>query len=325
MARPLPKNSALKLEKQEQRKLSLLDLPESSLECILEWLSPVDLCNVAEVCTSLRHRCRSDALWEKHIKWRWDIVLGDAAYREWDCHVTRIMGESPMLQQNENGLFGSITGVWPLLCLGSYLEISEQLISLVHSNCSKMALYVSLQRGRFWFPAQVYKCARLFCYDALLSYDCITNTFRARSPIVGWQLIKENIQWDRCRISPVDTSPLAFYMSNCLNDLKPGDHIEIQKRRRNEKFYVWHYAVIGHLESCDEDEHHCCCQSSGTLMVEFIQDWPQVQCRKIALNRNLNEEQCISWFVYGGIRKISNKEIEKWNSLYTQAPHRQGF
>ncbi|KAI4351270.1 hypothetical protein L6164_005646 [Bauhinia variegata] len=232
MARPLPKNSSLRLEKHEQHKLCLLGLPESTLECILERLSPVDLSNVAEVCTSLRHRSRSDALWENHIKWRWDVVLGDAAYREWECHVTRIKGENRMLQQKENGLFGSITGVWPCIYLGSYLEISKQLISLVQSNCSKMALYVSLQRGRFWFPAQVYKVVSIAS-----KFGFKSSSSSIPSPTGGWELIQENIQCVMLRISPVDTSPLAFHMSNCLNDLKPGDDIEIQMRRRTEKPY----------------------------------------------------------------------------------------
>lgn len=58
-----------------------------------------------------------------------------------------------------------------------------------------------------------------------------------RSPTGGWRMIEGNIQWDRLRLSPVETSARAFYMSNCMNDLKPGDQIEIQIRRRKDSPY----------------------------------------------------------------------------------------
>jgi hypothetical protein len=45
---------------------------------------------------------------------------------------------------------------------------------------------------------------------------------------------EENIQWDRLRAPPVDTPPHILHASDCLNDLKPGNHIEIQWRRKRE-------------------------------------------------------------------------------------------
>ena len=44
--------------------VSLLDLPELTLECILGRLPLAGLCDVAGVCLSLRYRCQSDHLWE---------------------------------------------------------------------------------------------------------------------------------------------------------------------------------------------------------------------------------------------------------------------
>ena len=44
--------------------VSLLDLPELTLECILGRLPPAGLCDVVGVCRSLRDRCHSDHLWE---------------------------------------------------------------------------------------------------------------------------------------------------------------------------------------------------------------------------------------------------------------------
>ncbi|KAF7819132.1 F-box protein [Senna tora] len=176
-----------------KKEVSLMDLPESTLDYILERLSPLDLCNISEVCTSLLGRSRSNRLWEKHIQLKWGRLLGDVAYKEWEGHVKRIMNnEASLLPPNANGLLGTLRGVWPLLCLASYLENPRDLTFLLMSNCSNLALYISLQSGRFWFPSQ-----RRRLYDALLSYDCVSNTFRARYPTLGWRGIEENIKWDR--------------------------------------------------------------------------------------------------------------------------------
>ncbi|KAL2320653.1 hypothetical protein Fmac_029622 [Flemingia macrophylla] len=228
----LTKNSKPKFVENKECKVYNLDLPESILNCILECLLPVDLCSVSKVCTSLRHRCRSDDLWARHIKQKWGSLLGDAAHREWQWHVTTIVNKKkPLLQLNGEGLLGSFSGSWPLSSLGSYLENPGDLTSLLLSNCSMMALYISLQNGRFRFPAQVYrKWQHGRLYDALLSYDYITNTFRARSPTDGWQVIEESVGWERLRPSPIEAHPYALYTSQCWKDLKPGDHIEIQRK-----------------------------------------------------------------------------------------------
>ncbi|KAL2945960.1 hypothetical protein AAZX31_U016500 [Glycine max] len=326
------KNYASKLDKQKDCKVSsLLDLPEWTLDCILECLPPQDLCRVAQVCTSLRDRIRSDALWEKKIKHKWGRLLGDVAHQEWQLHTTKINTQSfLLLQQNQSGSYGSFSGVWPFLIFHSYLENFIDLISLF-KNCSKMALYISLESGLFWFPVQVFKITNLFCYDAIVSYDSRTDTFKSRSPTGGWRMIEGNIQRDRLRLAPAETSPMTFYMSNSMNDLKPGDHIEIQIRRRKESPYNWWYAVIGHLETCNQNVNHCHCQYSDgsnmkcyccivedSLVVEFKQYQPENRMRRAMLNRNVNVEQGstfrLRWF--GGIRKLyKEEEIEKWNNL----------
>ena len=45
---------------EEECRFSLLDLPDLALDCVLENLSPTDLCNMAAVCSSLGDKCRSD-------------------------------------------------------------------------------------------------------------------------------------------------------------------------------------------------------------------------------------------------------------------------
>ncbi|XP_027351103.1 F-box protein At2g26850-like [Abrus precatorius] len=312
------KNMVSKLENQDNCKdSSLLDLPEWILDCILELLSPLDLCRVAQVCTFLRYRSSNDALWEKKVQQKWGRVLGDVAHQEWQWHTTKMITESFLLQKNQSGSCGSFSGVWPFLSFHSYLENFIDFVSL-SKNCSKMALYVCLESGHFWFPVQVYKqVANLFCYDAIVSYDSRTDTFRARSPTGGWRMIEENVEWERLRVSPVETSARDFYMSNCMNDLKPGDQIEIQMRRRKEFPYDWWYAVVGHLESCDEDVNHCHCQYSDMLVVEFKQYRPEHRWRRSMLNRNVYEEQGTRLRWFGGIRKLDKEEeIERWNNLF---------
>ena len=47
--------------------------------------------------------------------------------------------------------------------------------------------------------------------------------------------METGIQWERLRAAPIDTPPHHLHPSDCLNDLLPGDHIEIQWRR-NQQF-----------------------------------------------------------------------------------------
>lgn len=137
--------------------ISLLDLPESTLDFILKYLSPIDLCTMSEVCVSLKERCQSDHFWEKHLKNKWGRVIGDLVYKEWEWHI-RIAKEANFLNRstNQSGSMGSFSGVWPNLYLGSYLE-DRKVLNGQRSNNFFMSMYFSLESGRFWFPAQVYK------------------------------------------------------------------------------------------------------------------------------------------------------------------------
>lgn len=253
---------------EEEEDVSLLDLPELALECILQRLSPSGLCSMARVCTSLRDRCRSDHLWEKHMKQKWGRVIGPAAYREWQWHIASRKRPSLLQKCNKRGLFRSLFSVCPLSWIRPKLESSgEPSCSL--SVDSIKAWYLSLESGKLWFPAQVYNRENghlgfvMSCYDALLSYDSRTDTFRARYSPQGPQTIEENIPWHRLRAPPIDVPPHVLHVSDCLNDLKPGDHIEIQWRKNKELPYGWWYGIISHLETCNGNENHCCCHNNG--------------------------------------------------------------
>lgn len=53
----------------------------------------------------------------------------------------------------------------------------------------------------------------------------------------GKPTMEPNIDWTRLRAPAVETGPHALYPSDCLDYLKPGDHIEIQWKRQKEKPY----------------------------------------------------------------------------------------
>lgn len=148
--------SKTEINVEEKDRVSLLDLPELVLECILERLSPSGLCNMASVCTSLRNRCRSDYLWEKHLKHKWGRVIGDAANREWLRHVSSRNYRLNLSNGGKQiGLFWSLLNVWPFWCTRNE-EISKERQFFSSSIGSFMAWYFSLESGKFWFPAQVY-------------------------------------------------------------------------------------------------------------------------------------------------------------------------
>lgn len=146
-----------KLAKVEEEKisLSLLDLPDLTLECILERLSPAGLCNMAGVCTSFRDRCTSDHLWEKHMKRKWGRLIGVAAYREWQLHLASKKRATLLNQSKQKGFFSSLYSFWPFSLIRPKLENDTEPTSSLPVD-SIMAWYVSLESGKFWFPAQVY-------------------------------------------------------------------------------------------------------------------------------------------------------------------------
>lgn len=161
------KHCVPKLMNQEDCKVSLLDIPDVILDCILKRLPPLDLFRVSQVCTYLRNIGRSDDLWETHIEHKWSKLVGNDAHHEWQWHTTKIINEGSiiflpenkenlLLQQSLSGSCGTISGDSPFLRLHSYLKSYKGLNGLIR-NYSKMALYICLETGRFCFPAQVYK------------------------------------------------------------------------------------------------------------------------------------------------------------------------
>lgn len=318
-------NVSLKQENaQEIEETSLLDLPELALECILERLSPPGLSNLSGVCVSLREKCTSDHLWERHMKQKWGRLIGDAAYKEWQCAIASRKKPTLLNGTKQKELFGYVLNLWPVIWKGSQKmgNGSERRSCLPLDSI--MGWYLALENGKFWFPAQVYNRENgnvgfmLSCYDADLCYDSSTDTFKARYSPSGRRTIEDNIAWDRLRAPPVDTPANVLHVSDCLDDLKPGDHIEIQWRRNAEFPYGWWYGVVGHLGSCTGDKTTCQCDNSDTVMLEFKQYSPGSRWRQTILNRKDHREvgNAVDGF-YGGIRKLyREEEISVWKRLW---------
>ncbi|KAK6144091.1 hypothetical protein DH2020_020911 [Rehmannia glutinosa] len=320
------KNLTPKVESVEMAsEMSVLDLPDLVLECILEKLPPDGLCRMASVCTTLRDKCISDHLWEKHMKSKWGKIVGPSAYQEWQCHIASRKGS---IFCKKRGLMGYLVNLWPIVLIRSSFSnfvIKKTSFSPVDSV---MSWYLALESGKFWFPAQVYNRElqnghvgfMLSCYDAVLSYDRRTDTFLARYPAHGTRAsaIESGVTWDRLRAPPVDTSPHDLHVSDCLNDLQPGDQIEIQWRRNKEFPYGWWYGVVGHLETCDGDANYCRCHDSDTLVLEFNQYTRGSRWRRTIVSRKEHrEEGNEADGFYGGIRKLcSNEEISMWRKLW---------
>lgn len=303
---------------------SILDLPELTMELILEKLSPVGLCNMAGVCSSLRERCRSDYLWERHMGEKWGKVIGGMARRQWELYLAS-KKETSDGRGGVRSWAGALACLWPLSMIKS-IRFDGKMRSPSHPDESIMSWYLALEGGKFWFPAQVYNREHghvgfvMSCYDAELSYDCHTDTFQARYPPHGRRtiVIEEGVQWDRLRAPPVDTSAHDLHVSDCLNDLHPGDHIEIQWRRNKEFPYGWWYGMVGHLDECDGNEHFCRCSSSDTVILEFNQYTPGSRWRRSSISRKDHQEEGNETDgFYGGIRKLHNKdEISTWTGLW---------
>ncbi|KAL8493755.1 hypothetical protein ACS0TY_024795 [Phlomoides rotata] len=298
--------------------ISLLHLPDLALDIILEKLSPVELCQMAGVCSSMREKCASNHIWEKKLMTqKWGGVLGDSAYAEWQSQIA-----PPKFLSIEFGLLSALLGLFGLNS-GSLKKVKSY--SPLHSVRS---YYLALESGKFWFPAQVFNRENghigfmLSCYDAHLSYDSTTDNFIARYKANGRSMIEEGIDWKRIRAPSVNTPANVLHISDCLDELKPGDHIEIQWRKNKQFPFGWWYGVVGHLDSCNCNEYSCSCHINDTVILEFNQYSPESRWRKAAISRREHREVGDeTGGFYGGIRKVSKKEeIEKWEQLWPNCP-----
>lgn len=308
--------------------MSVLDLPNLALESILEKLEPDSLCKMACVCSYLKDMCLSDHLWEDHMKKRWGRVVGDVAYKEWRLHIACKKQSNYFLDgEKGRGLIGYFCKLWNVNSINHDDNNSKKMkVSFQAPIDSIVSCYRALETGKFWFPAQVFNRENghvgfmLSCYDADLSYDSHTDTFQARYPPHGRRAaaIETGVTWDRVRAPPIDNSPHDLHISDCMNDLHPSDHIEIQWRRNKQFPYGWWYGVVGHLETCDGNHIYCHCHESDTVVLEFNQYAPGSRWRHTMISRKDHREEGneVDGF-YGGIRKLNRKnEISMWEQFW---------
>ncbi|KAG0463708.1 hypothetical protein HPP92_019231 [Vanilla planifolia] len=306
--------------------MRILDLPDLALELILAKLSPADLCNMVYVCRSLRDRCSSDHLWERHMREKWSLIIGDEARRKWELRVSSMgnfIEDEAEAAVNSNAWMGKLSPSW-LLSRLNYKKEGGKTPSCLPSN-SLISFFLALESGRFSFPAQVYNREYwhagfvLSCYDAEISYNSSSNNFYARYPAHGKRIPPiEEVPWERLRPPSVGTSANDLYISHCLSELQPGDYIEIQWRRNKEFPYGWWYGVVGHLEMCDGSQHSCNCHASDTIVLEFNHYAPGSSWRRKTISRKEHrEDREENNGFYGGIRKIQKKEeITKWMQFW---------
>ncbi|CAA7389002.1 unnamed protein product [Spirodela intermedia] len=302
------KRSSHRVENVDSRgEMSILDLPELTLEIILGRLSPAGLCNLAAVCNSLRERCRSDHLWRRHMEEKWGSLMGPAAQRGWKSFVSSCEDNlAPVGAGYRREWLRVLSCVWPLSWLTSKFGAAAETKPWLPDN-SIMSWYLAIETGFFRFPAQVFNRENghvgfmLSCYDAELSYDSRTDTFTAR-----------------LRAPPVESSAHDLHVSDCLADLRPGDHVEIQWRRNKEFPYGWWYGVVGHLGSCGGNELHCRCHRSDAVALEFNQYTEGSRWRRAILSRkDHREEGNEAEGFYGGVRKLRrDDEIAAWRRLW---------
>ncbi|WJX78194.1 hypothetical protein P8452_61442 [Trifolium repens] len=313
------KKTLVASKKRKRRKTQLLDLPNQTIDCILERLSPEELCRVSETCTYLKNQCSSDYLWKKHVQQKWSNLIGDVVHQVWQWHRTKIKyATSFSLHKDVMDTCATFRGTWPFVGIQSYLENHWPYINLV-KNYSQKALYTCIETGCFWFPAQLYRNPMYmisYC-DAMLCYDSRTYSFQARSPLGDWKITETRVKWHVVRLSAPNTFVRGYYKSICLSYLEPGDYIEIQTRPNVLSPYDWSFAEVGHLESCDKDAHNCTCKHSDTLVVEFKHLPGRSLNRKSLLKRNIFKEQRYINYYFGGIKKPNDEEeITKWKSFF---------
>ncbi|KAM7271818.1 hypothetical protein ACFE04_031032 [Oxalis oulophora] len=275
------------------------------------------------VCVSMRQKCKSDYFWEKHMNQKWGRVITEAAYREWQWFIIASKKKKAINGFNQSkGYFSNLSNL--IMRRWTTRDCCESRRRRVLDVDSVMALFIALEMGEFWFPAQVYNRENgnagfmLSCYDAQVSYDSRTDTFQARYSPHRRRMMEENITWDRIRAPPIDNPAHVLHISDCLHDLKPGDHIEIQWRRNNDFSYGWWYGVVGHLESCDQNKDYCNCRYNDTVILEFNQYTPDSRWRRTTVNRKDHREEGndVDGF-YGGIRKVyKENEISIWKNLW---------
>ncbi|KAG5023743.1 hypothetical protein JHK85_020085 [Glycine max] len=268
---------------EDSHDMSVLDLPELALDCILERLPPLH-------CV------------EWPLEWKW--------------HVASKRNVGGLKHGRQKGLMRFMSLRWPLQWIRPKADANnnspKQGSSLPVD--SVMNWYLALESGNFWFLAQVYNRENghigflLSCYDAELSYDPQTDTFQARYPPHGRRAGAREcgIPWERLRAPPIDTSPHDLHFSDYQTRpqvwLGLSLDSNISKHGPPAMLFGWSPRPF----------------MVNTVVLEFNHYTPGSQWRQTTISRkDHREEGNEADGFYGGIRKIkSEAEITTWKHLW---------
>ncbi len=165
-------------ERSSSERISVLDLPELALECILTRLPATSLAHMAGVCQELRKRCCSDHLWQHLFQQKWSRIAGPSAFREWQQHLKSQAEEMAGAAAADRSAAARFFWGWPLSCLWPFswlqhLQHGQQqpATTRLPPPDSLMAWYWALESGTFWFPAQVYNREVLVLFRLLSFWE----------------------------------------------------------------------------------------------------------------------------------------------------------
>eukprot|EP00850_Spirogloea_muscicola_P011697 SM000073S21473 [mRNA] locus=s73:558369:559541:+ [translate_table: standard] len=190
-----------------------------------------------------------------------------------------------------------------------------------------MALYGALETGAVELPLQVYNRERshlgfiLSCYDAFVRYDRATDTFSARYPPHGKRepVHEASVPRAHVRTAPTETSAHELFRPEPGQELRPGDHVEVQWRRSKSFPFGWWYGVVGHARHCDGSP--CLCHKDGTVWLEFRHYREESRWRRAAVSRTVAAEvpDAPTDGFYGGMRVLRDPlEVAAWQAMWPQ-------
>jgi len=76
-------------------------------------------------------------------------------------------------------------------------------------------------------------------------------------------VVEEGVHWEILRSPPLDTPAHDLYLSDCLDKLQPGDHVEVQWRRNKDfpygnlhfNIFCSHMIALGNVSISDKVVH----------------------------------------------------------------------
>jgi hypothetical protein len=125
--------------------------------------------------------------------------------------------------------FCSRMGMWGLCCLAMMQNWAMTAIQTpsVPGNNFPLETFQSSQIWKFSLLSQMQNSCNPSSLQQLIRVRSVQISPHGPRTIV----VEEEVQWEGLRSPPLDTPPHDLYLSDCLDKLQPGDHVEVQWRR----------------------------------------------------------------------------------------------